>query len=524
MKWIVLFFATMLIAAPVKGAEVDSSGLIFNDTIVNNYRITFYQAQWDTLLRYNKEHDEVYMPARFTWFSPEGDSIILDSVGVRYKGNSSYVFSDASPKKPFKIAFDQYRKNQRFFTHATLNFSNSVQDPTCMREKMAYDVLRFYVPVPRAAFATLTIADSLTKALYTQVEQVDKRFVECHFGNSAYNLYKAADQGATLEYRGATQSLYSTEYELKTNEKANDWAGLLNLIELLTNTTDDRFVSTVGTYLDLDNVIRYLAFTMVNACFDSYVGSGRNYYLYDTRKVGAFKLIPWDLDQSFGMYPYSWNNVAAVDAFAPSNVEQRPLMKRVLANDSLRRVYAGYMQSMVNGPHCSDSIKAMAYRFKAVIDSSVQADTEKFFNYEQFSAGIDTELVLQEGITRKVLPGLVSLTRRRNAFLEQQIEHALPITFRPAKNTPASGASLQCDYHAATGQLMLRYRIPEKVSSITVKVYSVNGSVLFSKITTLNGLRESTLQMDMQILPAGYYTVRAECGVATLSEGVVVLK
>jgi spore coat protein CotH len=500
----------VIVAAAVNGAEIDSSDLIFNDTIVNDYRISFYQDQWDTLLRYNKEHDEVYMPARFTWIAPGGDSVVLDSVGVRYKGNSSYVFAGASPKKPFKIAFDKYRNDQRFFSHETLNFSNSVRDPSCMREKISYAVLQAYMPAPRAAFATLTLGGRLEKSLYTQVEQVDKRFLRRHFDNDKYNLYKASDEGATLEYRGRTKADYNTEYELKTNETADDWKGLVNLIDLLNNTTDDRFVGTVGEYLDLDNCIRYLAFTMVNADFDSYTGSGRNYYLYDNRAAGAFNLIPWDLDQSFGMYGYSWKNVTTVDAFDPSNLEQRPLMKRILSNDSLRRVYAGYMQSMIDGPHSVDSIKAMAYRFRQVVDSSVNGDRETFYSYEQFTANIDTELVIQEGITRTVLPGLVSVTGRRNANLQQQIENALPVIERPSDRS-LGGALLWCDYHAATKQLVVRCRVPA-TGTIKVAVYTVGGARLFVKEEKHLGTRESHLRITTGALPAGCYTVRLTGG------------
>lgn len=508
--------------AAVNGAEVDSSDLIFNDTVVNDYRISFYQDQWDTLLRYNKEHDETYMPARFTWYSPGGDSVVLDSVGVRYKGNSSYVFAGTSPKKPFKIKFDEYRKDQRFFTHEKLNFSNSVRDPSCMREKLSYAVLLSYMPAPRAAFATLTLGDRLKKALYTQVEQVDKLFLERSFGNDKYNLYKASDHGATLEYRGSTKTDYKAEYDLKTNKTADDWTGLIDLIKLLNNTTDDRFVGTVGKYLALDNCIRYLAFTMVNADFDSYTGSGRNYYLYENRAAGAFNLIPWDLDQSFGMYEYSWNNVAAVDAFAPSNSTQRPLLKRILSNDSLRRVYAGYMQSMIDGPHSVDSIKAMAYRFRLVIDSSVSGDQEKFYSYEQFAASIDTELVIQEGITRTVLPGIVSLTGRRNTNLKQQIENALQVSERPSERWPDCGASLRCDYHSALKQLVVHCSVPVK-GSITVEMYTVEGARLLVKEQKPLGTRGSLLRIDTGVLSTGCYTVRLRGGGGAVSHNVVIV-
>jgi hypothetical protein len=506
------------------GAVIDSSDLIFNDRIVNDYRITFYQTQWDTMLRFNKDLDEAYMPARFAWHGPGGDSIVLDSIGVRYKGNSSYNFSGASQKKPFKFSFNKYRKNQRFFTIEKLNFGNNAQDPSCMREKIAYDILRKYMPSPRTAFATLTVEDSLIKALYTQVEQVDEFFLDRHFGGHKYNLYKAADQGAYLDFKGFNQSAYSADYELKTNETANDWSGLINMLDTLTNTPDTDFIEVVGKCLCIDNCIRYLAFNMVNGNFDSYTGSGRNFYLYDNQTAGFFKLIPWDVNLAFGMYQYMWN-VITVDAFAPSpsNLNQRPLAKRILSNDSLKRVYAGYMKQMIAGPLNADSIGIVAHRLKTVIDSSVKSDVKKFYTYEQFCTNIDTEVVIQEGTKRTILPGLKSFTAMRNNYVSAQIEKMLPVDYRPISRLSASGAMQQCDYSALTKRLLLRYCVPSTMARVTIRIYNANGELVRS---WFEGNRVSgvyTRRFDTLDLSAGYYAVQLTVGKATASKGFLLL-
>ncbi|MBN1129755.1 MAG: CotH kinase family protein [Chitinispirillaceae bacterium] len=523
MKRLVIVLAGILSANASLRAASDSSEFIFNDRIVNDYRITFYQSQWDTLLRFNKDNDEVYMPARFTWYGPGGDSIVLDSVGVRYKGNSSYVFAGTSQKKPFKVSFNKYRKSQLFFRLEKLNFNNGVQDPSCMREKIAYDVLRSYMPAPRAVFATLTVEDSLIRALYTQVEQVDEQFLDRHFGNHKYNLYKAADQGATLAYKGVNQSSYESDYELKTNETENDWSGLIDLVDYLNSTPDADFVAVVGKLLDIDNCIRYLAFNMVNANFDSYTGSSRNYYLYDNRKVNTFKLIPWDLNLSFGVYQYSWSNVVTVDAFAPTNLDQRPLAKRVLSNDSLKRVYANYMRSLCAGPLSADSVRALAYRLKPVIDSSVRGDMKKFYTYEQFCNNIDTEVVIQEGINRTILPGLVSFTTRRNTYIQAQIEKFLPAGGPPARRIFGDGTMLQCRYHGASGRLFLRCSVPGGVGPVRVGVYNARGALLRSICEQPENRGICTMQLDMRPYPPGYYAIRVVRGKTVLSRGALLM-
>jgi spore coat protein CotH len=520
------FFSILLgfiSASVLPGAVPDSSDLIFNDRIVNDYRITFYQSQWDTMLVFNKDNDEAYMPARFRWRGPSGDSIVLDSIGVRYKGNSSYVFAGASHKKPFKFSFNEYRKNQLFFKLEKVNFSNGVLDPSCMREKIAYDVLRKYMPSPRASFATLTVEDSLIQALYTQVEQVDELFLDRHFGGHKYNLYKAADQGASLAYKGNNQSGYAGDYELKTNETANDWSGLIGMLDTMNNTPDVDFVNNTGKCLDIDNCMRYLAFNMVNCNFDSYTGSGRNFYLYDNQKAGAFKLIPWDVNLSFGMYQYSWSNVVTVDAFAPSNVNQRPLEKRILSNDSLKRVYAGYMKKMIAGPQSADSIGVAAHRLKDVIDSCVKADVKTFYTYEQFCANIDTEVVIQEGTKRTILPGLKSLTAMRNNNVSAQIEKMLPMVSPPIKRAMAHGIMMQCNYHASGKNLEIHYYIPMTKAQVTVTLNNARGEIIRSLSLGTKTTGVHTASLNTRTFSAGYYTIRLAVGKASASTGIVLV-
>ena len=51
-----------------------------------------------------RKADSGYLPARFS----DGEST-LDSVGVRYKGNSSFTLAGNNPKKQFKIGFNEFR-------------------------------------------------------------------------------------------------------------------------------------------------------------------------------------------------------------------------------------------------------------------------------------------------------------------------------------------------------------------------------------------------------------------------------
>ena len=108
-------------------AQEDSSVVLFDDTKVHEYTLTFYDSDYATKLEANYVNDDGYILARFS-----DGTISLDSVGVRYKGNSSYIASGSSPKKPLKIKFNEFVSGQKYYGIKVLNFSNG------------YGILLFY--------------------------------------------------------------------------------------------------------------------------------------------------------------------------------------------------------------------------------------------------------------------------------------------------------------------------------------------------------------------------------------------
>jgi len=94
--------------------------------------LTFSQPNWFDSLMDN--HDsETYMMGSCVF---AGES--YDSIGVRFKGNSSF-WGYPGPKKSIKVKFNEYNDNQRPYNLTTINFNNSFKDPTMLREKLFLD-------------------------------------------------------------------------------------------------------------------------------------------------------------------------------------------------------------------------------------------------------------------------------------------------------------------------------------------------------------------------------------------------
>jgi spore coat protein CotH len=506
-----LIYISVLLALPVlsSGQDTDSTELIFDDSKVNNYDLHFYIADWADSLKFYYANDEQYLPARFVYRGADGDSVVLDSIGVRYKGNSSYTYAANSVKKPFKFKFDKYR-DQHFSGVERLNFSNCVKDPSFMREKISYDIIMQYMPAPRAAFANISVDGTLI-GLYTQVEQVDKIFLKRAFKKSKYNLYKSSDNGASLTYLGQNQSSYLEYYDLQTNESVDDWSAFIGMIDKLNNTTTTDFVKTMNSSLDLDNCLRYLAFNMVFSNFDSYTGSGRNFYMYDDSTSGKFALIPWDLNFAFGIYTNGWN-VTTVDAVNLTNLNERPLIRRLLENDSLKSVYLSYIEEMIDGYASYDSVALKADKLKPLLEPYVLADTNKFHTDEQFLTNIESDVTLVEGPSRTVLPGIKSFITKRTANLRTQLASYLSV--KNGVQRRSNGTFLMHTIKNSNGTvLLIKYEVLKDNSTVVFSIYDCKGAKIssFSEGVKSKGLYQSVSKVHLN-LPAGFYTLKMNAG------------
>ncbi|MBN1577484.1 MAG: CotH kinase family protein [Chitinispirillaceae bacterium] len=501
------------------GEDVDSTELIFNDSIVHTYELQYYVADWDSIMEYNKEDaDEIYMPAKMIYRTAGGDSVVLDSIGVRYKGNSSYEMAKNTPKKSFKFHFDEY-KDQTFFGCERLNFNNCVLDPSYLREKISYDIARKYMASPRVAYATIMI-DTMMIGVYTQVEQVDELFLERNFDNPDGNLYKAGDDGAVLTYEGPNQTTYEALYELKTNKNDKDWSNFVNMLYKLNRSSAGKFVSDMKTCLDLDNCIKHLAWTIVLSHFDSYTGSGRNYYMYDDPKSGRFFIIPWDLNLSFGQYPNNWNMITN-SPIAIGNLAERPLNRRILENDSLKTVYLECLKEMIAGRASNESIAAEADRLKGIIDSvvKVEPDTSKFYSYEQFTTNIEGDLVIQSGLSKITILGIKSFPDQRNAALMQQI--LAGVSNRPAA-AGYSGNLLKCAWNVTTSSILIRFAGAPGAQTTQFVLCDSRGRVVGRM--TVPDPQQGRIQWKTANIVPGVYSIVMKTGGTSLSERIIITK
>ena len=186
----------------------------YDMSTVNTIQLFFTQSNWDQIL------DQLYAAGEDRLI---GTAIIngvtYDSVGVRYKGNSSY--SANRNKNPFNIKLDHIIEDQLIDgKYGTLKLANGFCDPSFVRETLSYEIARKYMPACKANYANVWVNNVLI-GVYTSVEDVDSSFMREHFHTSGMPRFKCETNTMSpvtvWGYLGADSTAYMQYYDLESN-------------------------------------------------------------------------------------------------------------------------------------------------------------------------------------------------------------------------------------------------------------------------------------------------------------------
>lgn len=225
------------------------------------------------------------------------------NVGVRYKGNGSFLIGRNFSKFSFKIDFNEYQDDLNFQGLTKVNLHNCASDPSMLREAISYQLFREVgVSCPLTGWASVAtdIAGEIEEqGLYLVVEQVDKKFLKRAFGEANGLLVKPSAFTA-FPYLGESWDAYESFYNPKTQSSPEQQQRIIEFARLVHRGDQEEFNSQIEEYLDLDNFLSFLAVNAILSNLDSFLGGSQNYYAYLSPETNKILFIPWDLDHSFG--------------------------------------------------------------------------------------------------------------------------------------------------------------------------------------------------------------------------------
>ena len=291
-----LLLSSLLFTSVVIFAQ-DAGDNFYKNDLLHTIELQFDQPDyWDQMeINFSNNfggiNDHVYILGSVTI-----DGEKLDSVGIRFKGFTSFPFGE--DKKPFKLDFNEFVPGQSFDGLRKMNLNNGTGDPSFQRDVLCYKLMRdMGVKAPRTSWTRLYINGQYW-GLYQVIEQVDQEFLENNFADSKGNLFK--NKGwSFLEWMGESQEPYAEIFDLKTNEDEDDWSGFIELMDVINNTSDEDFENMIEDHFNVELFLKTLSVDIATNNWDSFMDHGRNWYMYEDN-TGVFHWIPWDYNFALG--------------------------------------------------------------------------------------------------------------------------------------------------------------------------------------------------------------------------------
>ena len=413
MKYIL--FATICITTSLGYAQE-----FYDIDKIQRIDVSFSQSNWDALMDAQKAGAGDYILAQ----SVSINGVEFDSVGVKFKGNSSY--NSNQTKNPWHIELDTY-KDHEYDGYTDIKLANGHNDPSFVRDVLGFQIVRQYMDAPLSNYANLYVNGNLI-GLYTNTESISKKFVDSRFGSKKNAFFDCSPPGGAgpqsndfpnLVYLGQDSTAYFDSYDIKSDE---GWQELIDLCDTLSNNLED-----IEKILDVDRALWMLAFDNVIVNLDSYIGQfTQNYYLYRS-DFGQFLPIVWDLNESFGVFAQTGsgnlNTTAAkqqMDHLLHSSDAGFPLVRQLLSVPMYRRMYVAHVKTILLENFDNGSYLTTAQELQSVIDASVQADPNKLFTYNNFIANLTTDINSGGGGRGRTIPGITGLMDGRNSYLLAQ--------------------------------------------------------------------------------------------------------
>ncbi len=383
---------------------------------INTIEITFEESNWDYLL------DQLAAAGNEERLvgivSVNGQ--VFDSVGIRYKGNSTYNANQV--KNPLNIKLDHIIDDQLIEGYGTLKLANVFKDPSFVREVLSYEIARSYLPASQANYANVYI-NGTHLGLYTSDQSVDKFFMRTHFASDENTRVKGeitssggSPSGGVWEYYGDDSSSYYGLYDMKSDY---GWGELINFLDTLNNHN-----SSVEQVLNVDRHLWFLAFSNLFVNLDGPINNPQNYYIYKD-DAGRFNPIPWDLNESFGVFTSHQTlgqlNTVQLQQFSPFvnlNESDFPVISKILTNEAYRKIYVAHMRTMLEENFENSYYETRALELQEIIADDVQADQNKFYSYSNFISNVYNQV----GGGPQSIIGIVQLMDARVDYFQSLTE------------------------------------------------------------------------------------------------------
>ncbi len=402
----------------------------------------------------------------------------VKNVAIRPKGNtslSSIAMDPDTDRYSLKLEFDHFVEGQTCYGLDKLILNNNYADATNMKEAIIYDMFQ-YIGAESSLYNYAKVSvNGEYWGVYLALEGVEDSFMLRNFGTQDGELYKPdsmemgggkssssrsggpsmsnmpsppsgmpsgmpdmsnmpdmsgfdpsnmpdmgdfkpsgggfsmGGSGANLNYTDDELDSYSTIWEgsLTGTSKA-DHKRVITALKNISEGTD------LEKYLDVDNILKYMAVHVFSVNQDSLSGSmAHNYYLYEYK--GQLNMFPWDYNLSLGgmLMGSSGDATEMVNDAIDTPFSGTKFFDSLLSNEEYLERYHAYLRQLVDEYVNSGRFDEVYSRIRSQIDSLVETDPTAFYNYDEYQTAVNT---------------LYETVKLRAKSIEGQLDGVIPST------------------------------------------------------------------------------------------------
>ncbi len=190
--------------------------------------------------------------------------------------------------------------------------------------------------------------------------------------------------GANLNYIDDSLDSYSAIWDASVNGSTE--ADQRRVVTALKNASEK---TNAEKYLDVDNLLKYMAVHTFAANEDSLSGSmAHNYYLYEAN--GKLNILPWDYNLCWGGMHGGNNASSVINDAIDDSFSSTEFFDVFLENEEYRKKYHFYYNELIEGYVKSGKFSETFNRITSQIDELVKTDPNAMYSYEEYVTARDT--------------------------------------------------------------------------------------------------------------------------------------
>jgi len=369
----------------LKQREADD---FYNNKQIKTIELEFEQQDWKQQLANNYNSKKEI--AATLYFNGK----TYENVGVRYRGQTSYMRLGNSDKKSFNISLDFIDEDQRIDDYKTLNLLNCYDDPSFIKEALFTAITGQTIPAALSNYVKLII-NGESWGLYFNIQQLNSSFYDDWFTDGDGINWRAdypdtstarlpGDKGfgagfCSLNYLSTDPVVYQRYYTLKSSSSDEPWYHLMKSCEKLNTLPVNLLYDSLKNYLDVDRALWHIANEIILADDDGYINKGgMDYYVFYDLETGRINPIEYDGNSTFVRFR-TQNPI-----FFKESDNKLPLINRLLQNAELKQRYIAHVRAITNSYlDTSFSLKKLRY-FKELTEAEVLLDNKKIYSNAKY--------------------------------------------------------------------------------------------------------------------------------------------